>query len=201
MEMHLISSGKQTKDELIQAIKKAHQYVDYIHLREKDWLAGEFLEVIASLVQLEVPKQKVMINDRVDIASISKVAGVQLGGHSIPVQAVKKYFPHLRIGRSVHGLKEAVAQEKAGADFLLYGHVFSTASKPGLKPRGIDSLKEVVGNTTVPVIAIGGIQPCHIPLLKESGVNGIAVLSGVLLNDDVEASAISYYQALKEGRE
>ena len=63
----------------------------------------------------------------------------------------------LLVGRSVHGMAEAVAAADAGADYLTFGHVFPTTSHPGLPPRGLEELAAIVEAVEVPVLAIGGI--------------------------------------------
>ncbi|WP_218240613.1 thiamine phosphate synthase, partial [Pseudomonas sp. 2822-17] len=62
--------------------------------------------------------------------------GVQLGYNSHSVSEVKANFSHLKIGKSIHSPEEAMQAEKEGADFVLYGHVFHTNSKPGLHLGG-----------------------------------------------------------------
>src|SRR5699024_7880252 len=99
---------------------------------------------------------------------------------------------------SVHSTSEALEKEEAGADFLIYGHVFSTASKPNVSPRGISALQTTVQSVSIPVIAIGGIKPTNIKQVKKSGAQGIAVLSGILLAEDVQVAALAYHFALKE---
>lgn len=187
-QLHVISTGKQEKELFIQIIEHIHPYIDFIHLREKSWTAKELIEVVQTLVTRGVPFNKIILNDRVDVANVTKCGGVQLAYHSIDVVHVKKSFPQLRVGCSVHSVKEAVNKEKDGADFLLYGHVFSTSSKKGIPPKGIGELEKIVNATKIPVIAIGGVTSERIPAVIHSGASGVAVLSGILLaNNPLDA--------------
>lgn len=183
-QLHVISTGKQSKETLIEIIDWIHPSIDFIHLREKSWSARKLAAVVQQLVATGVPANKIIINDRVDVAHMMNCGGVQLAHHSMNVSEVKKSFPHLRVGCSVHSVKEAINKQKQKADYLLYGHIFSTLSKRGLAPRGIGNLQKIVKATHIPVIAIGGITPERTPSVIQAGASGVAVLSGILLADD-----------------
>lgn len=192
-QLHIISTGQQTTSEFIEKVTDIHSFVDFIHLRERSWTAREYITVIEQLSKGGVPRNKIIVNDRIDVAVVTDVYGVQLASHSIDVRDVKQLFPELYIGCSVHSVKEAVVKEKGGADFLMYGHVFETASKPGLPPRGLHQLKEVVKSVNSPVIAIGGITPDNVEQVACTNINGIATMSGILLADDIK-NAVQQYQ-------
>lgn len=198
MELHLISTGRQTKEKLCSVLKRVHFYTDYIHLREKSFGFLDYLEVIEKLTLVGIPLDKIIINDKADVASSLMVGGVQLGSKSESLEKVVQASPELKIGCSVHGVNEAVQKEKEGADYLIYGHVFPTASKPDLPPKGLLELKNTVDNVSIPVIAIGGMKPSNLKQVKECGVGGIAVLSGILLAEDPLAAAIKYAHKIME---
>jgi thiazole tautomerase (transcriptional regulator TenI) len=199
-ELHIISTGQQPIREFVSIIANIHHYVDYIHIREKTSTAKEIYDTVINLTEKNIPLSKIIINDRVDVASVTRVAGVQLGYLSLDVKTVKNRFPELKIGCSIHSQMEAKAAVKNGADFCLYGHIYPTNSKPGIAPRGIEGLKEVVNSTNLPVIAIGGIQPQNTLDVIEAGAAGIAVLSGVLLASNPLRAVKEYsYRLGREG--
>ncbi len=198
-ELHIISTGQQPIKEFVSIIASIHHYVDYIHIREKKRTAKEIYDTVTYLTENNIPLSKIIINDRVDVAHVTGVAGVQLGYSSLDVKTIKSRFPELKIGCSIHSKEEAITAEKNGANFCLYGHIYSTDSKPGIAPRGIQGLKEIVNTTKLPVIAIGGIQPQNTVDVIESGAAGIAVLSGVLLASNPLGAVKEY--AYKLGRE
>lgn len=198
MELHLISTGTQTKDELVCILEKVHLYTDYIHLRERAFYFSDYVEVINKMISVGISLDKIIINDRLDVANSFNVKGIQLGSNSVSIETVRQTKSALQIGCSVHSSTEAKIKEIEGADYLLYGHVFSTASKPGLPPRGLTKLKDTVDNVSIPVIAIGGITPANVKYVKECGAKGIAVLSGVLLAEDPLEAAIHYAHAMME---
>lgn len=191
-EFHLISDGKHSLQELVHKIAAAAPYVDYIHLREKEKSAHELYQAVSLLDEAGVSKLKLIVNDRVDAALASGAAGVQLTHRSLPIASVKKMFPHLKTGKSVHSPSEAKMAETDGADFLLFGHIFTSSSKPGLVPHGLKKLSAVVKQVEIPVMAIGGIQPAHVNDVLSSGANGIAVMSGVFSSSDADAAAANY---------
>ncbi|HEX5416436.1 MAG TPA: thiamine phosphate synthase [Chloroflexota bacterium] len=140
---------------------------------------------------------RVVVNDRIDVALAVGAVGVQLGRRSLPVEAVRRIAPGLRVGVSVHSLDEARAAQAAGADWLTFGHVFSTASHPGEKPRGLAALAEICGATRIPVIAIGGIDADRVGEVLAAGAAGIAVISAILDANDPGKAARALVCGLK----
>ncbi|RXT05682.1 thiazole tautomerase TenI [Ammoniphilus sp. CFH 90114] len=198
-ELHVISNGKQPLDQFADIAALVHPVVSALHLREKAKTARELHEWIECLVERGVPTDKIYLNDRVDVAWSTRIRGVQLAYHSLDPVQVKPFFPTLRIGRSVHSAAEAVAMEEQGADYLLFGHIFATGSKPGLEARGLEALARVVDSVQIPVIAIGGIGPDQVKDVMETGAAGIAVMSGIVEAKDPLDVAMHYSEALLQG--
>lgn len=84
------------------------------------------------------------------------------------------------IGVSVHSLDEAISVEKMGATYITFGHIFETACKKGLKPRGSDLLKEICKSVDIPVYAIGGINRENAELAIDNGAYGVCIMSGIM---------------------
>ncbi|MUK87525.1 thiazole tautomerase TenI [Ornithinibacillus sp. L9] len=188
-ELHVISTGKQSPEKLVEIAAVIHPYIDALHIREKTKTAKEIYEIVKLLLKKQVPISKIIINDRLDVAYLMKAQGVHLAYHSLPVDLVKEAITDLRVGCSVHSLDEALQAQAQGADYITYGHVFSTQSKPGLTPRGLKQLRSISMSVTIPVIAIGGIKPCNVRSVVESGAKGVAVMSGILeANNPIEAA-------------
>lgn len=209
-EFHIITDGNHSIDTLAEKVLLAAPYVDFIHLREKQKSAAELYKVIQFLLTSGIPSSKIIVNDRIDVAQVTQVAGVQLAYHSLEVASVKKSFPSLRIGKSIHSVTEAKEAEASGANYLLFGHIYKSHSKPTKQPTGLKELHHIVKAVTIPVIAIGGIQPHHVNDVLETGAKGIAVMSGIFgaLHPDIsgktykktyERSFISQERSNKHG--
>jgi len=174
--------------------------VEAFHLREKDLPGGILLDLAQQCRQRLGGRAALFVNERVDVALLSQADGVQLPEQGIPVVAARQLLgPHMLIGRSVHDVAGARQAEEAGADFLLFGNVYETTSKPGVTGRGLAALRAVVAACHLPVIAIGGITPERVPEVLKAGAWGIAVISGVLAASDPVVAAQRYHQMLSEG--
>ena len=121
----------------------------------------------------------VLVNDRVDVALGCGAHGAQLGRESIPPEDARRILPaDAVIGASIHDRDEAAAAIRGGADFLVAGTLFRSASHPGGEPKGVAWLGEVAALGR-PVIGIGGIDPARVIEVLEAGVYGVAVISAV----------------------
>jgi thiamine-phosphate pyrophosphorylase len=130
------------------------------------------------------------INDRLDVALALGADGVHLAAQSLPVDAaVELAGGRVLVGRSVHGLGEALKAAGEGADYLTFGHVFPTTSHPGLPPHGLNELREIVEAVDVPVLAIGGITADNLDSVLATGCAGIAVISAILADPEPERAA------------
>jgi thiamine-phosphate pyrophosphorylase len=118
----------------------------------------------------------VVVNDRIDVAIACGADGVHLRGDSIPVDAARRLAPaDFLIGRSIHGVDEAACA--AGADYVIAGTVFPTASKPAeTRTLGIAGLRAIVRAIDRPVLAIGGIAGDRIDEVAAAGAAGFAAI-------------------------
>jgi thiamine-phosphate diphosphorylase len=135
------------------------------------------LEQFELAVRLSVgPTVPLFVNDRLDVALAVGATGVQLGGGSLAPEDARRINPAWWIGKSVHDLREAEAAHAGGADYLLVGPVFPTATHPDRAPLGPQALRPIAA-LGLPVIAIGGVTPERIRELKESaGIHGVAAI-------------------------
>ena len=141
-----------------------------------------------------------MVNDRLDIALASGARAVQLTSRSLAISDARALAPALPIGASAHTPDEARAAAAAGADWIVAGHLFATASHPGTSGRGVGFIEEMVAATALPCIAIGGIRPEHVARLRAVGVYGVAAISGIWGADDADRAAREYLSAYDEQR-
>jgi thiamine-phosphate diphosphorylase len=153
--------------------------VQMIQVRERDLEGGALTALVRHCLDaVKGTAARVLVNDRVDVALAANAHGVHLRGNSVPAYAVRAMANRsLLIGRSVHSSKEAIQVTADGhLDYLLFGPVFETASKPGRSPAGLMALGDVAATVTVPVIAVGGISPERLPLTIRNGAVGAAAI-------------------------
>ncbi len=131
----------------------------------------------------------IVINGRTDVAKLVDADAVQLGHGALPIDAARELLGRdCAIGVSVHSEQEARQADEAGADFLLLGTIFPTASHPGEPGSGVSIIRGCAG-LTAPVIAIGGIDERRISTVVEAGASGVAVIRAVW-DDDEPADAV-----------
>lgn len=168
-----------------------------LHLRGHGTGGGRLLSLIRSLApEAERSGAALLVADRVDIALCTTVAGVRLGRHSIPVASVRSLLPRRLLGYSAHGEVEAQEATSAGADFVVLGTIWATASHPGREPAGLELVERTLAAVDVPVIVIGGATPVRAAEAVARGAHGAAVLRGVWHADDPVAAAAAYLEAL-----
>ncbi|MFP5105863.1 thiamine phosphate synthase [Neobacillus sp. C211] len=194
-EIHIISNGKMPIEQLCEIVSEIHPYITAIHLREKQKTAKELFQAVQRLTNENIPLSKIIINDRVDVACVTRARGVQLAFHSLDTALVKENFPQFLLGNSIHSYEEGQQAKENGADYVLFGHVFPSQSKPGKTPKGLRELARLT-QLDIPVIAIGGITPENTGQVLQAGSKGIAVMSGVLDAPDPLAAVKAYLNVL-----
>jgi thiamine-phosphate diphosphorylase len=162
--------------------------IDLVHVRERDLDAGALAALVAELLVItKGTSTRLVVNDRIDVALACGADGVHLRGDSIPVAAARRIARSgFLIGRSVHGVSEAIAA--ADADYLVAGTVFPSASKAAAGPLlGVEGLRAVVRAVDRPVLAIGGVTDARIGEIADAGAAGFAAI-GLFLPSHPDAT-------------
>jgi thiamine-phosphate diphosphorylase len=118
----------------------------------------------------------VVVSARVDVALAVGAAGVHLPEQDLPVREARRLLPGGLLGRSVHSLAAARDAERDGADYVVFGPVFETASHPGQPATGLERLRELTRSVGIPVLAIGGVDEATLELCREAGAAGFAAI-------------------------
>jgi thiamine-phosphate pyrophosphorylase len=118
----------------------------------------------------------VVVSSRCDIALAAGAAGVNLPESDIPVEAARSLMGERLVGRSVHSLDGALRAEGEGADFVIFGPVWASASHPDSPPVGIEALAQVAHALEIPVLAIGGVTEERVAACREAGAAGYAAI-------------------------
>jgi thiamine-phosphate pyrophosphorylase len=170
----------QAEDALVASVGTAARAgIDLVQVRERDLESGALVRLVARCIAASKHTHtRVLVNDRLDVAIAAGAHGVHLRGDSVPAPRVRALVrPGFLIGRSIHSKEEAARVcAEGGVDYLLFGTVFSTASKPGVDAAGVDALADVVSTVTLPVLAVGGITVGTIRGLGRTGAAGIAAI-------------------------
>jgi thiamine-phosphate pyrophosphorylase len=118
-----------------------------------------------------------IVNDHIDIACLARADGVHLGQDDLPIQEARMILPdNSMVGVSTHSLEQALSAEKAGADYIAVGPVFSTPTKKDYQPVGMITLENVIKFVSAPVVAIGGLNLDNMSDLKEIGIENVAMV-------------------------
>ena len=172
--------------------------VDLIQVRERDLEAGVLCRLVRRVVnRTRGTGVRVVVNDRADVALAGGADGVHLRGDSPAAARLRPLSPAWVIGRSVH--RHDVADPDPQADYLLFGTVFSTASKPDLTPSGLEPLAALASSSPAPVLAIGGITPGNARECRIAGAAGIAAI-GAFLPEGTAPGALGVHAAVRAFR-
>lgn len=164
--------------------------VSCVQLREKDLNPVSFLEE-AFEVKFLCSKYGVpfIIDDSLEIALKVGADGVHIGQSDIELKRVKEIVgDEIIVGVSAGNLEEALEAERNGADYLGVGAVFETGTKLDAKAIDRAVFEEICQKTSIPVVAIGGITKENMPSLKNSGADGVALVSAIFSSNDIEAT-------------
>ncbi len=143
-----------------------------------------------------------IVNDRLDVALSCSADGIHLGQDDMRAGTARQIAPPgFIIGVSVGTLEEAIRAVQEGADYLALSPVFSTTSKNDAGPgRGLEALREIRRNTSIPVIAIGGVNPGNVDDVIAAGADGIAVISAVVGSPDITAAARDLKEIIQKSK-
>jgi thiamine-phosphate pyrophosphorylase len=179
-----VSDGEAALVERVAAAARAG--VDLIQIREAA-IDDRMLAAMVSgcLHAVRGTRARVVVNDRLDVALACGAHGVHLKSTSYPAARARAVAPAgFLIGRSIHSAEDATRAE--GADYVVFGSIFVTSSKPGQTPAGLAALAQTVRATPLPVLAVGGVTVETAGLLSRTGVAGVAAI-GLFANQPTAA--------------
>lgn len=160
-------------------------HVHHVQLRCKEMSRDaeeQFMRRWMTALRRDAPHLQIILNDRADLVSSLEADGVHVGQQDISVADCRKIIgPNRKIGLSTHTLEEVHAAASSGADYIGFGPVFPTTTKKNPEPvQGLDNLAKACQESSLPVVAIGGIGIRQIPSVVEAGASAIALVSGWL---------------------
>lgn len=180
--------GETLYEQVEKAIKGG---VTFVQLREKELDKRAFLsearQIKALCRKYHVP---FVINDSVEIALTTDADGVHVGQEDMEAKHVREKLGADKImGVTAKTVEQAIRAQECGADYLGVGAVFPSPTKKNAIGITHEQLREICAAITIPVVAIGGITSQNIMQLNNTGIEGVAVISGIFAQDDITAAA------------
>lgn len=169
-----------------------------IQLRKKNITTREYLDIALAVKKItdrhSIP---LIINDRLDIALAVDAAGLHVGDDDLPVDMARHLLgPTKILGVSADSPERAKTAQAQGATYLGVGSVYPTPSKADAGPPiGPSGLRQVIQATSLPVVAIGGINLANCHEVRQQGAAGMAVLSALFSAPDIKGAAARLRQA------
>lgn len=200
------STGMEEETFFCKVEKACRGGVTLLQLREKERSTREYLALAERLHKITAYyKIPLIIDDRVDVALAAGAEGVHLGQSDMPVFLARNMLGEgVIIGATVKTVEQAEEACRQGADYLGVGAIYPTTTKVKTVLTPVEILKKICAVSTVPVNAIGGLTKDNITILKDSGIDGICVVSAIMKAEDPERAAKELkeaYQQLKGAAE
>lgn len=174
--------------------------VTAVQLREKTCNSKDFYQLGLRIKNITSKYgAPLIINDRVDIALAIGADGVHVGQDDLPCLAVRKIVgENMLIGVSATNLAEAIKAEQDGADYIGVGAMFGTNTKTNAKIVTMTELDTIRKAVKIPIVVIGGINKQTLQYFKGKGIDGIAVVSAIVSQPEVEFAASELVQLWKK---
>lgn len=197
----ITDSTNYTEDEFLYRVEEACKGgVTLIQLREKERTTRKYLSLAEKVHEItrkyDIP---LVIDDRVDVVLAVNAEGVHVGQSDMPVNIARKLMGGDKIvGATAKTVPQAIEAYEQGADYLGVGAIYPTTTKVKTVLTSVDTLKEIVKAVPIRVNAIGGLNKDNIHVLKDSGIDGICVVSAIMKADNPCAAAKELREAFNE---
>jgi thiamine-phosphate pyrophosphorylase len=156
--------------------------VDLIQLRGKGKSIDELTGLATELLEVTAKRSTpLIVNDHAEIASRVPVEGVHVGQDDDPIEvARRKAGRQILIGKSTHNFEQAIAAQREGADYIGFGPIFATPTKPDYAPIGLADIRRVHAEVGLPIFCIGGINIDNLQNVIDAGAKRVVMVSALL---------------------
>ena len=187
---------KQEAPKILEALVRGG--IDLIQLRAKNFSAAETENLAGELHSATAPHGlPLVINDHPEIARNVCAEGVHLGQDDMSIAEARKIVgADCAIGKSTHSLDQAIRAFYEGADYIGFGPLFATPTKPDYPPIGLEEISKVHEAVRIPIFCIGGIKLDNLPKVLEAGARRVVIVSGLLQATDPAGYARAAKQLL-----
>lgn len=194
VKVYLITDGRRSRGRGVEEVvsEALAGGVRCVQYRPSQCDDRAFLETARRLREItNAAGSLLIINDRVDVATLSMADGVHLGANDIPIEDARRLLGDgCIVGYSAHGPEEALAAAAQGASYITYSPVFATTSFSAPRPPiGLEGFSRLTVQVPMPVFALGGISEANASELLDEGIENIAVVTAITEADDMRAAA------------
>ena len=156
--------------------------VDLIQLRGKNKSIDELVDLAAELHELTAKSfTPLIVNDHAEIARSAPIEGVHVGQDDDSIEIVRQKVDHdILVGKSTHSLEQARAAQREGADYIGFGPIFATPTKPDYAPIGLEDIRCVHAEVNLPIFCIGGINVDNLQSVIDAGGKRVVMVSALL---------------------
>lgn len=190
---------KTLEEAVIQAV---HGGCTMVQLREKDASSLEFYEIALRI--RDITRQSnipLIINDRVDIALAVDADGIHIGQSDLPAGMVRKLIGGDKLlGVSVSTREAAKKAVQDGADYLGVGAMYPTGTKTEAELVTMEELRRIRSAVSIPIVVIGGINKKTVPSFAGTGIDGLAVVSALISQEDIAGAADELIQLFRRSK-
>lgn len=189
LRLYAITNGG---NNLLEQVQKAVDGgITMVQIREKNRSLDELIKLAEPIVAYCREKGiPCIIDDDVEAARVLHANGVHVGQEDTPVQTARRILGERAIiGTSAHNVEEAKKAAADGADYIGCGALFPSRTKSDTIPLSIDILRVICKAVQIPVVAIGGINAENAQKLEGTGVSGIAVISAIFSQKNIQKAA------------
>ncbi len=189
-------SGKNTHLAIVRELIRGGAAL--IQIRDKGTPVRELLLDIRRCVEYAAGFDvQIIVNDRCDLALLGGAGGVHLGQDDLfPACAREVMGRRAIVGFSTHSPAQARQANRLPVDYVAFGPIFATATKPDSSPAtGLAALRRICRQSTRPVVAIGGIGLGQVHEIREAGAASIAVISAIMQARSIARSLEQFLRA------
>jgi thiamine-phosphate pyrophosphorylase len=167
--------------------------IDLIQLRAKARLSAEIAKIGAELHCITMKRSiPLIINDHPEVARVVSAEGVHVGQDDPAISEVREIAgPDRMVGKSTHSVDQAIRAFYEGADYIGFGPIFATPTKPDYPPIGLEEIRKVHDAVRIPIFCIGGITLDNLPEVIAAGARRVVIVSGLLLANNIASYARS----------
>jgi thiamine-phosphate pyrophosphorylase len=173
--------------------------IDLIQLRAKARPSAEIAKTAAELHCITRKRRiPLIINDHPEIARVVSAEGIHVGQDDPAISEVREIAgPDCMVGKSTHNVDQAIRAFYEGADYIGFGPIFATPTKPDYPPIGLEEIRKVHDAVRIPIFCIGGITLENLPEVIAAGARRVVIVSGLLLANNIASYARSAKKLLE----